>query len=775
MPPGRGAAERAEASRFGAFARVVAWLLLLVAALFVVGSARADDAGASANLLFGKEPIRAGDARRLERLTDGERAREGDSWKSLVTKPFRGRNSDVVYDLGADLPIRAAWLQGDHNDSYELQISGDGKSFSKLWVAEPQRSSGLRTRSTRALDAHGRYLRLQPLDGDGLFGVSELQVFSTVPDPFPPQAEEVRARSLDGAFRDSTTLLGLALLPPLLLVHRGSSRGMIALSLGVVAVALYQCGRAYFECLPVDPREVSLVRGMLGAVAACAVARELFAPRRYPAHRPIVLGTLGLTGVLGVLAFYNLGQPQFYSDERDEWTFAHYLDLRQYYTTAKYFDPIGYRGTYEADIAAYLEDRPEQEQEIQQIRMRDLHSLRMSTPAKQRERIAAMKQRFSPEEWQALKSDVRWFREAMGEAHWLEMLIDFGGNATPVWMTIAHFVFRAVPPSDSGFTLLGLLDPLLLAGMFFAVFRCYGPRTTLVAMTVFGANDFIMYGTNWGGAMLRHDWLAYLGFAACALRRERFALGGALLGLATMIRVFPALALLGAALPAVIRLFEHVQETRKLPSLRELVARERDTARLIAGAAVAMLVAFLVSIAVLSPEAWPECLKKVAEMNADPHPASLSLRSLIAGSSGNQGSVLRARQPLFIAACTLYVGLVVLAARKRRIDQAALLGMVLVPILLYPANYYLHFVFLLPLLATENRPATRRAVPVALSEGGVWLTLLVMCAVQYFTVLTEDMVLHFYLETVVMCATLLVLLAFLVQEDVREWAAREAS
>jgi hypothetical protein len=172
---------------------------------------------------------------------------------------------------------------------------------------------------------------------------------------------------------------------------------------------------------------------------------------------------LGITGVLGVVCFYNLAQPQFYSRGHDEWTFSHYLDLRQYYTTAKYFRELGYRGIYEADVATYLEDHPEREESVQNIPMRDLHSLRISTPAKQAERIQAIKARFTPERWAELKEDERWFREAMGDSHWLEMLCDFGGNATPVWISIAHFLFSAVPPSNFGFTLLGLLDLALLS------------------------------------------------------------------------------------------------------------------------------------------------------------------------------------------------------------------------------------------------------------------------------------------------------------------------
>jgi hypothetical protein len=117
--------------------------------------------------------------------------------------------------------------------------------------------------------------------------------------------------------------------------------------------------------------------------------------------------------------------------------------------------------------------------------------------------------------------------------------------------------------------------------------------------------------------------------------------------------------------------------------------------------------------------------------------------------------------------------LVAAAARRRRIDQAAVLGMILVPVVLYPANYYIHFVFLLPLLATERRPTDVDPSPVSRLDAGVWLTLTVMCAAQYFTTLVPDLGLHFYLETVILFVMLSVLLGILVFEDVVAWVNRE--
>src|SRR5690606_22890561 len=146
--------------------------------------------------------------------------------------------------------------------------------------------------------------------------------------------------------------------------------------------------------------------------------------------------------------------------------------------------------------------------------------------------------------------DARYFRDTMGEGDYLHYMLDFGGNATPVWIGMARLLFGTLDASTSSFLITGLLDPLLFLVTFLAIWRCFGFRTMAVVMVVFGANDFIMYGTNWGGATLRHDWLMYIGLGACALRRERWALGGFFLALSTMIRAFPILTLVAATFPA---------------------------------------------------------------------------------------------------------------------------------------------------------------------------------------------------------------------------------
>jgi hypothetical protein len=732
-----------------------------------------------ANLIAGKRPVRSQGVRRASELTDGRAGYEGDDWNTHVTSVFTGRESFVVFDLGSERDIDAGWLQGDNNDSYTLEVSSDGESFNGAWLIGTHAQAGLRNRVKTGIGARGRYVKLSPRNGDGSFGVSEFQLFERAPSPLPPELPKRRGISFAQVFRDRTLSLGLFLLLPAVFVRRQSSPLWVVLG-GLLALAgVIPFVSALYDASPIDSRSVALVRGVVGVTAALILAREVFVRGVLRAHPALTFGGLGLCSVLGVLCFYNLGQPQFYNRAADSWTFAHYLDLRQYYTTARYFPEIGYRGLYEADVAAFREDNPEGfERRGDRVPMRDLHSHDMSTIGRELPRIDKVKQQFSEERWEGYKKDASWFRSAMGEGHYLEMMVDYGGNATPVWMAIAHLIFSALDPSDVNFTLTGSLDLALLLGMFFAVFRCFGVRTMIVTMILFGANDFIMYGTNWGGATLRHDWLAYMGYGACALKREKWMLGGAMFGLAATIRAFPGLCLIGACLPFAVRLVERVWRERRMPPLAELYRSEQPTFRVVFGGALAIVLAVLFSMVVLEPAAWIDWYVKVSQLSAEPHPASIALRTLLGGSEGDQYRILASRRPVYLTAVFFFVGLVVIAARKRRLEQAAMLGMVLLPVVMYPANYYIHFVFLLPLIPVERKPATADEAPATAADAGVWLTLLAMCGVQYFTVLVPDLALHFYLETGVLFAMLTLVLFLLVWRDIPpflEYLARRLS
>ena len=721
----------------------------------------------TSNLLHGREPLRERGVKRASVLSDGKVVQDGGFWKTRLCAIFADRDAYAVFDLQSEATIRTAWLQGDNDDTYRVEISLDDKTYERLWDARPARHPGMQPRSQRGLNKQARFIRIRPAAGDGNFAISELQLSSDSEGTLP-FARLVGARSLDERARDRILLFGLCLVALVLLPAR-APRPLQLLAAVVGVVGLGELARALWDAWPFDQQALSLLRGTLGTIGAVAVAREAFAPPRLPACRPLVLAVLALCATLGFASFYNLGHPQFYNAQQGRWTFAHYLDLRQYYPTAKYFRELGYADIYDADLAAYRQDEPRLAATLDSVDVRDLRTLDTGPARDRRAQSAEVVKRFSPERWDAYRRDAAWFRHAMGDFTYRSSLIDYGGNATPFWMAIAHLLFSAIPPGDAAFTWLGMIDLVLLGLMFAAIGRTFGARPMLVCMLVFGANDFVMYGTNWSGATLRHDWLAFLGFGACLLKRERYVGAGALLAFAALIRAFPALALFGVGIPAALRVIAHVWRARDWRELGPAVRAEQPVLRVALGAGLAVAFGLAFAQIALGQEAWRDWFGKVAELESAPHPACVALRNLLAGWT-DQAAILQARWPLYAAIVASFCALVGVVSRNLPPHRSAILALFLVPVVLYPANYYLHLVYLFPLLAPEQQDDDR-------SGAWIWITLLLMCAAQYFTTLVSDLALHFYTSTVTLFAALFVMSFVLLRADptVRAWLSAPAS
>jgi hypothetical protein len=236
----------------------------------------------------------------------------------------------------------------------------------------------------------------------------------------------------------------------------------------------------------------------------------------------------------------------------------------------------------------------------------------------------------------------------------------------------------------------------------------YGVVPALLSIVVFGANDFYMFGTNWGGATLRHDWLAYLAIGVAMLKKERWVLGGVFFGMSTMIRAFPGAALIGVVLPVAWWVYERWGSER--PSLKALYERHQPAFRVLFGAAGCMLFTFLLSSAVLGFDAWIVWWKKITLLNSDVGLNDISLKSLIGGNDGSVVGTLNNRALLYWAAFFAALAAVVVACRARPLDQASTLALPLIPVLTNPANYYAHFIFILPLLGSTLRSAHKKRV-----------------------------------------------------------------
>jgi hypothetical protein len=719
----------------------------------------------SSSLLHGLQPISFQDVSHPQRLTDHVAARDGDFWNSNLSSLLRNARAHVVYDLGRVTAIDSAYLQGDNNDVYHLAISDDNQTFRPLWDALPVPQPGLRTRVASGLNGSGRYLKLSASGGDGSYSVTELQVFETRPTPFPPEPTLRQAVRPDISTRSKTLLFALGVLVFLWATSQKAPGYWIFASALLPLALSWDLYRDIIATWPVDARQVALLRGTAAALAAAAVVREVWAPKGFLAHRAAIQVTLAAAALLALLSFANLGRPQFFNHKAGHATFIHPFDMRVYYPVAKYFNELRFDGVYLGSTAAFMEDqRNGNFDQVRQVEYRDLSTHRMVKAGEQREQVLAIKQRFTPERWQAFKQDMRYFTESMGPRDYLGSMKDHGGNATPVWIAIAHVLFANTTANDVSLGVGALLDPLLLALAFFAIFRTFGWRTSLACMVVFGANDFYMFGTNWAGATLRHDWMAYLALGICALKTERWKTAGALLAMSSLIRAFPATALVGAAVPAAYWAYQEWRNTGKLPGWSKLRGEQAPLLGVIVGAAILTLSSFAITSAMFGVQAWPEWLHKVHLLSRDPHVNHVSLKTLIAGSEFHQAATLAERMPLFAVSALGFASALFFLGRKRPLHQTATLGLTLIAVLFYPANYYIHFIFLLPMLATERS----KGPGLTKTGGAIWLGLFGLCAAQYFTTLTPDLDLHFYLATVLLFAAFAVILVALWVEDSKE-------
>lgn len=717
------------------------WLAALTCLLSVIGCKSRNDGGGS--LLFGREPSRVVEVTEPHRLTDGSISAEGDHWETNRTSVLRTPSSEVDWDFGKPVHIRAAYLQGDNNDDFFLLGSEDGQTYRRLWATGTVMGAGMRERHTSDLDATVRYLRLSARGGDSAVSVSEVAVFDAVPAVWPPRYHARVGKKPLHPGEVESLWFGLVTAAALLL-HRWTfprwARVLFVVTPLVLAFVLYE---AVTSAWPPDQAVIDALRAVAAAIAGAAVIRLAIRPDDIVPR--FVTGWLWAAAVLAITTFYNMWQPQFSYEDQNRMTWVHTWDMRVYFPTAKYFDELGFDGLYLASVAAYVEDAPgASEARVARVELRDLRTYDMTTVDRVIDQVRTIKNRFSPQRWLDLKRDMSFFWRTMGAGGYLGSLRDHGGNATPAWLLVAHLLYRNAVATEGVLLATALLDPLLLLGFFVAAWRTFGLRTALVCIVVYGTSTFPWFGSNWAGSTLRNDWMVFVGLGACALRTERHALGGALLAAAAMIRAFPAMAVFFLAIPALFWVIDRVQQDRKLPKLGEFLETQRGFVRAFVGATVCVVVLLVLSSAMFGfSHSWGAWSHKIALHSVQPNVNHVGLRTLFQyhpartlnalGRTGGDWSLeqmrtFHARRPLFFAAVVFFSLLAFAAARGRDLRQVALIGMMMIPIYFYPSNYYLHYVFVLPLLVdySEENEKQRHL------WGAIGVILLAMCVSEYW-------------------------------------------
>ncbi len=274
----------------------------------------------------------------------------------------------------------------------------------------------------------------------------------------------------------------------------------------------------------------------------------------------LVMITLAVSAVIVYFQAFRFGYPKFY----------HRWDQYHYYMGAKYYPEIGYDGLYKCTAIAQDELGDGVELEVfgrkgkfdfrKEVRKpeKKIRNLSGDNLLVKADDILAdpdqCRSRFSPERWEQYKQDVAFFGSHCNlDGYWTQMQHDHGYNPPPVW-TLAGGILANLHGPGHLFTiggeqyvyaqLLGAIDVAYILGMLALLWWAFGWRIFAVGAIFWGCQSSApAYWTL--GAMLRQDWLFFFVGAVCFARKRYFALAGASMVYAALLRIFPGLAVVG--------------------------------------------------------------------------------------------------------------------------------------------------------------------------------------------------------------------------------------
>lgn len=331
-------------------------------------------------------------------------------------------------------------------------------------------------------------------------------------------------------------------------------------------------------------------------IAAYVIIAAVEKRARVRARRLILALCDGLRGMLvavlvllAALALWNyVGQGAFrYGRYFNAYEFYHY------YLGSKYAREIGYTNLYNASLVADDETGLKYSNSTKAIRNLETGGYRpVESVLQEKGKYRAL---FSEARWQEWIQDIRWFKKELATGRWNGILRDKGYNASPVWSMLVGGIFSNQISTDSerGMQFLALLDLFLIVAAFLCVCWTFGPRVGLLMLVLLGTH-YMMHFSHMKGALLRTDFAMSLVIAVCMVKRERYAIAGALVAYSSLARVFPAVYLFGLGAKTFWELVRMAQVAWDTAKGRWRGARERT------GLAVAFLLPHLVLAIVLT-------------------------------------------------------------------------------------------------------------------------------------------------------------------------------
>ena len=220
-------------------------------------------------------------------------------------------------------------------------------------------------------------------------------------------------------------------------------------------------------------------------------------------------------------------------------------DLVHYYLNSKYFDEIGYYDLYPAAVLVdHSNGGPHFNEGIQYMAQDERgHGFKSIGHALNQGR--RVKERFTPERWDAFEHDVLWLQRKSGaftDKLWRQMLQDHGFNGTPAWTVVARPLANVVPVES--IKVLCFIDVGLLIGATLLIGWAYG-RSTAMWLWLFLVTTYSTRWPTFSWSYLRYDYIAALIAGMAFLKKGRPFTAGLLTGWAAAMRLFPLMWLYG--------------------------------------------------------------------------------------------------------------------------------------------------------------------------------------------------------------------------------------
>jgi hypothetical protein len=173
--------------------------------------------------------------------------------------------------------------------------------------------------------------------------------------------------------------------------------------------------------------------------------------------------------------------------------------------------------------------------------------------------------------------------------------------------------------------------------------------------------------------------------------------------------------------------------------LAEIREARRPLLRAAAGVIIAVLMLGIGSAAMFGVErGWVSWTSKISSHASKPNINHVGLRTVLTYEPEDfqpgedwveqQRRVHQSRKPIILLIGLIFLVACVIACREVDSHQAVITGMLLLPMVFYPSNYYLHFIFVVPALAAD-----RSDEGIDWRWAGTGLVLLAMSFTEYFS------------------------------------------